>query len=148
MSLAGPGETSMASPRKPDSGFPDLLRVAALIAVGLGAGGSFALMLRAGRRTPRFLLVAFVFWVLSPFAGLAWACVVSQRWSVPTRNALYCVTLFLTLASLAIYAQLIRPPAGSPGAFVFVIVPPASWLVMTIVVSIAALTSRRRSYHS
>ena len=88
MSLEGPGETSMASPRKPDSGFLDLLRVVALIAVGVGAGGSFALMLRAGRRTPRFLLVAFVFWVLSPFAGLAWAGVVSQRWPVPTRHAL------------------------------------------------------------
>lgn len=118
----------------------------ALIAVVAGAVGSVSLMLRADQRTPRFLLVLFLIWVLSPFVALAWANVVSKRWTVLTRAALYCVTLVITLGSLAFYGELVLPPPGSPRAFVFVAVPPVSWLLMTIVVSMAALISRRLSH--
>ena len=123
----------------------DFLRTVALIATVAGAVGSIGFMLRAGERTPRFLLVIFFIWVLSPFVALAWANLVSRRWPVLTRAALYGVTLLITLGSLAFYGKLILPPAGSPRAFVFVAVPPASWLLMATVVSIAALISRRRS---
>jgi hypothetical protein len=128
-----------------EAGFLSLLRAVALIAVVAGAVGSLGLMFRADQQTPRFLLVLFVFWVLSPFVALAWANVVSKRWPVLTRAALYGVTLFITLGSLACYGELISPPPGSAGAFMFVAVPPASWLLMTLVVSMAALISRRRS---
>jgi len=127
------------------SRFLGFLRAVALGAVGAGAVGSLGLMLRADQRTPRFLLVIFVFWVLSPFVALAWANVVSKYWPVLTQAALYGVTLIITLGSVACYGKLILPPAGSPRAFVFAAVPPVSWLLMTIVVSIAALISRRRS---
>jgi hypothetical protein len=147
MSVNGSGEiTSEASRAKPDGGFPGVLRALALVAVIAGAVGSVALMLRAGQRTPRFLLVLFVIWVLSPFVALAWANMVSKRWPVLTRATLYCVTVVITLCSLAIYGGVIPPPAGSPHAFIFVAVPPASWLFMAIVVSTAALISRRLSH--
>ena len=55
------------------------LRAAAIIAAMAGAVGSVGLTLRAGRDTPRFLLVLFVIWVLSPFVALTWANVASQR---------------------------------------------------------------------
>jgi hypothetical protein len=146
MSTHGPGEiTSDASRGKPAGRLLGFLRAVALIAVAAGAVGSVGLMLRADQRTPRFLLVLFFIWVLSPFAGLAWANVVSKRWPVLTRAALYGVTLIITLGSLACYGGIVLPPPGSPRAFVFVAVPPASWLLMTIVLSIAALISRRRS---
>ena len=146
MSPDGSGEiTSLASRGRPDGGFLGRLRAVALVAVAAGAGGSLGLMLRAGRRTPRFLLVLFVIWVMSPFVALAWANMASTRWSVITRGTLHCVTIVVALASLAIYGGLVMPPAGSPGAFVFVAVPPASSLVMSIAVSIAALVSRRLS---
>jgi len=103
-------------------------------------------MLRAGRRTPRFLLVLFVFWVLSPFVALAWAHVVSKRWSVLTQATLYYATLVITLSALAIYGRVVLPPGAAPRAPVFVIVPPASWLLMAIAVLTAALISRRRSH--
>ena len=102
------------------------------------------MMLRAGRSTPSLLLVAFVVWVLSPFVALAWANMVSQRWSVLTRTTLYCVTLVVTLGSLVIYGFGLAP-AGSARAFSFVAVPPGSWLLIAVVVPIAALLSRRRS---
>jgi hypothetical protein len=146
MSLNGSGEiTSEAALGKPDGGVPGLLRVVALIAVVAGAVGSLGFMLRAGRSTPRLLLALFVVWVLSPFVALAWANQVSKRWSVLTRATLYGVTLFLSLGSLAIYGELVKRPAGSPNAFVFVAVPPASWLLMAIAVPMAALISRRLS---
>ena len=118
----------------------------ARIAVVAGAVGSVGLTLRAGRTTPRFLLFLFVIWVLSPFVALGWAHMVSRRWSVLTRATLYCVTLAITVGTLAIYGGIVLPPAGSPRAFVFVAVPPGSWLLMAIAVPIAALVSRRRRH--
>jgi hypothetical protein len=147
MSIDGPGEiTSIASRGRPDGGFLGLLRAVARIAVVAGAVGSVGLTLRAGRSTPRFLLVLFVIWVLSPFVALAWANTVSKPWPVLTRATLDCVTLVVTLGSLAIYGSVVLPPAGSPRAFVFVVVPPGSWLLVALSVPIAALVSRRLSH--
>lgn len=147
MSTNRPDEiTSDAGRERTDRGLLAVLSRLALMAVMAGAVGSVGLMLRADQRTPRFLLVLFFLWVLSPFVALAWANVVSKRWPVLTRATLYGVTILITLGSLAFYGKLVLPPAGSPRAFVFVAVPPASWLLMTIVVSIAALISRRRSH--
>ena|SRR5437867_12776959 len=127
------------------TGSTDRLRAAALLAMPVGAAGSLGFMLNAGRRTPRFLLVIFVFWVLSPFVVLAWAHMISKRWSGVTRTALYIVMLFVTLGSLAIYwNDAVRPPRAQ-AARVYVLVPPTSWLLIALVVPTAALISRRRS---
>jgi hypothetical protein len=142
----GPGEMpALVSRGRPDDGFLGLLRGVARIAVVVGAVGAVGLMLRAGRSTPRLLLALFIIWVLSPFVALAWGHMAATRWSVATRATLYCVTLVVTLGSLAIYGDVVVPPVGSPRAFVFVVVPLGSWLLMTIVVPIAALISRRLS---
>jgi hypothetical protein len=123
-----------------------LLRASSLMAVVIGAVGSVGLMLHAGHRNPSpLLLVLFTVWVLSPFAALLWANMASRRWSRAARAAVYCVTIFLTLASLAVYGNVVMHPPKSRAAFVWVVVPPASWVVLTIVISIAAVTSRRMS---
>jgi len=120
------------------------LRVAARIALVAGAVGSLALMLLAGRSTPRLLLVGFVGWILSPFVLLAWADRVSRRWSDLTRTTLYGVTLVITLGSLAIYGVVLVRSTGSPRGPAFVAVPPASWLLIAVALGIAALASRNR----
>jgi hypothetical protein len=146
MSVDGRGdERSPVVGAGSDGRFLGFLRAVAQIAMVAAAVGSLGLMLRAGRRTPRLLLVVFVFWVLSPFVALAWANMAAKRWSVPTRATFYCVTLVVALGSLALYGGLVAMPQGSAPAFVFVAVPPASWLLTAIVVPIAALLSRRRS---
>ena len=98
---------------------------------------------------PRLTNSRMVSRVISPFVALLSANIVSKCWSAVTRTALYCVTLVVTLGSLATYGELvvIRPP-GSANAFLFVAVPPASWVFMTIVVPMAALVSRRLSRRS
>ena len=145
--MNGRGEmTSEVSRGTPERRFLGLLRVAALIAVLAGAAASLGLMLHAGRRNDsRILLVLFAIWVLSPFMALVLANVVSKRWSVLTRATLYSLTLVLTLGSLAIYGDVALGPPRAKTAFVFVVVPPASFLLIAIVVPIAALISGKLS---
>ena len=122
------------------------LRTAALIAVLAGAVGSVGLLLRATNRNPSQLLVLLlVLWVVSPFVALMWASIVSTRWSVLTRVTLYGVMLVVPVGCLAIYVADALWPRTSPGPFVFIPVPPASWLFSALVVLAAALMSGRRS---
>jgi hypothetical protein len=122
-----------------------VLRTAALVAVPAGAVGSVGLMLHAGRHNPsRILLALFTLWVISPFIALASANALLKRWPVHARAALHSVMLIVTLGSLAIYADVALGPPRAKTAAVFVVVPPSSWLVTAIVVSIAALVSHRR----
>jgi len=142
---------SKESQEKPEAGFLCVLRAAALIALLVGAVGSVGLMLHAGRRkdSPRLLLALFAIWVLAPFVALALANIVSKGWSVITRATLYRVMMVLTLGHWP-YTEMLhwdRSPRAKT-AFVFVVVPPASWLLIATVVSIAALISRRLSHRS
>ena len=122
-----------------------LLRTTALIAVLVGATGTVVLFFRASEHTPPLLVVLFMIWLLSPFVILGWANVISKRWSVLTQAALYCVTLVIALASLAIYGNVIVITRhGAPKAAPFVVVAPASFLLTAIVVSIAARVSSRQ----
>ena len=114
-----------------------------------GAIGTVVLFLRVAlaQRTPPMLMVLFIVWLLSPFAVLAWAHLASRRWSVETRTALHGVTVVIALASLAIYGNLIAiTPPGAPKAAPFVVVAPTSWLVIAIVVPLAAWASARRRH--
>ena len=145
MSISGQGETSDVSRGGPEGGFLGVLRVAALIAAVIGAGGSGGLLLRAGQRTPRPLLVLMAIWVVAPFMALVLANTVSRRWPLLTRLTLYSVTLIVTLSSLAIYGNDALRPRKAQAAFVYVAVPPASWLLAAIVVPMAAFMSGRLS---
>ena len=116
-----------------------VLRTAALIALPAGATGSIGFMLRAGHRSPsRVLLILFAIWVLSPFVALVFATIVSKDWSVLTRTTLHGVMLILTVSSLAIYGDVALGPPRAKTAFAFVVVPPVSWLLIAITISIAA----------
>ena len=126
------------------SRFLDRLRATALIAVLAGAAGSIGLWFHASQHPPVLIVVLFVIWVLSPFAALLLADAGSKRWSVLTRAALYSVMLVVTLGSLGIYGDDAMGHRTAKAAFVYVMVPPASWLLIAIVVPIAALVSRRR----
>ena len=138
--------TPEASSVTAEPGLLALTRRAALIAVLAGAAGSLGLMFRAGRRqNSKILLLLFAIWVLSPFVALVRANVVSKRWPILIRAALYSVMLVLTLGSLAIYGEVAFGYATAKVGFVFLVVPLASWLLIAIVVAIAALISSRVS---
>lgn len=120
------------------------LRTMARGAVVAGAAGSVGLMAVAGH-PPIFLRVIFVVWVLSPFVMLALADRIWGRWPDSTRTVLHVLAIIIAAGSLAIYGfRVWRPPASTP-AFVFVMVPPLSWLLIATVASFVAFTSRQRS---
>jgi hypothetical protein len=146
MSITGPSQMSAkANKRRPDGGFFGVLRVVARIAVMVGAVGAVGLMLWVGRRNPsRILLGLFVIWDLSPFMALLLADMVSKRWSVITRAALHLVMLVIALSSLVLYGDVVWRPRPQP-AFLFIVVPLGSWLLLMIAVTIAAFISGRLS---
>ncbi len=128
-----------------DGEFLRPLRAAALAALLAGAAGSVALLALAGRHAPPVLWAPFLVWVLSPFVILLFAERILKRWPLPTRGALYGVMLAVAVGSLAVYIDDAFGHRRPQAAFVYVAVPPASWLLIAIVLAIAALVSRRRS---
>ena len=139
------GDDEMTARTSADGGFLNLLHAVALTAVVAGAVGSVGLMFWVGHRNPsRVLLGLFAIWDLSPFMALLLADMVSKRWSFISRVTLYGVMLILTLGSLALYGDVVWRPRPQP-AFLFLVVPLGSWLLMTIAIPIAALISGRLS---
>lgn len=138
--------TSEARPVKTHGGFLRLLRTLAHIVVLIGAVGSVGFTLRAGQRNPsRLLVVLFVIWVLSPFIAMLFGNFMFRDGPMLTRATLHSVALILSLVSLAIYGQVALGPPRAKTAFAFVVVPPLSWLLMALAVSVAAFISHRRS---
>lgn len=149
MSVFRRGEgTAKVSPERPKGRFLGPLRTTALVAVMAGAVGSVGLTLHAGRHSPRILLVLFAAWVLFPFVALLITSVVSRRWPLLTQATLYGVMLVVTMGSLAIYGNVALGGATTNPTPTFVLVPPASCLLIAIAISLAALMARRRTRRS
>lgn len=124
------------------------LRTIALIVMLVGAVGSLGIMFYTGRNNKSvLLLLLFAIWVLSPFIALLVANMISKRWPVFTRAILYWLMLFLTIGSLVSYSGVLSPPGTKP-AFVFLVFPLISWLIMVIIIPIATSLSRRLSRRS
>lgn len=120
------------------------MRVAALIVTVTGAIGSVGFMLRVGNRNPSGLLIAlFVIWVLSPFVALILAHIASSRWATLTRATLYILMLVLPLVSLTLYGDVALGPSRPTPAFRFLVIPGASWLLIAMLLPIAAFLSGR-----
>ena len=122
-------------------------RLAVLIALGGGAAGSLGSFLHAAERVgaPWLVLILIGLWVLSPFGALALAHVMPTRWAALTRAAIDVVTIVVGVVSSVIYAATAFG-AGRPKTSIFVIVAPASWLLIAIVVATAAIIARRRRH--
>jgi hypothetical protein len=120
------------------------LRLTALIALVIGAVGSIGLWIRAAQHPPPLIIVLFVVWVLSPFVVLGIGHVVAKRWAPSTQTALYWVTLLVTVASIAIYAHDAVAHRTTHPAFVYVAVPPASWLASAVALGAGAWIAKRK----
>jgi hypothetical protein len=120
------------------------LRVTALIALVVGAVGSIGLWINAAKHPPPLLIVLFVVWVLSPFVVLGIGHVAAKRWASSTQMALYWVTLLVTLASIAIYADDAVTHRTAHRAAVYVVVPPASWAATAVAIGLGAWIAKRK----
>jgi len=113
----------------------------AIIFAFIGAMGSLYFMFRAGRNQKSILLmVLFTGWVLSPFLGMLWASKTSNRWVIPARESIYWLMIILAIGSLVAYSGALLP-SGTKTAFIFLVAPFTSWVVIVI----GILISRRLS---
>jgi hypothetical protein len=118
------------------------LRTVALVFVSAGAIGSLYFMLNASRHQKSIFLIAFfTAWILSPFVGFFITDKFSRRWTVTARAFLYWLIIILTIGSLAAYSGAFNTPT-TKNAFVFIIIPLISWVLIATVILIARRRSR------
>jgi predicted alpha/beta-fold hydrolase len=123
-----------------------LLRKAGLLAILIGGVGSVFLTLYTGRRNPSALLMAaFAIWVLLPFVALAAADAMSTNWSAVTRTVLYALMFVTAIDTLGTYGYVAFGPPRPQPAFWFLVVPPASLLLIAILLRIVAGIGKSRS---
>lgn len=115
------------------------VRTAIFIVLLFGVIGSLYFVINAGRNSNAILLQGlFVVWVVSPFVGFLNANLISKQWTLLSRKAIYGLTVIITIGSLVFYSGASSTPQ-TKNAFVFLIVPLLSWLLLII----AILTTRK-----
>ena len=101
-------------------------------------------MLFASRENRHYEITAlFIVWVAAPFVLLWVADRASKHWPRLVNTTLSWLMLLVACVTLAAYVRrIVRPPAAQ-AAFVFVLVPPMSWLVIALALGIAFLIAKR-----
>ena len=125
-----------------------VLRVAALIALAVGTVGSVALMLRTSPNMPSLNIVLIGLWVISPFVLLALGDFLAPRWPLLHRPTIHVLALVLVIVALSVYQSVAFGPPRPKPAFLFVLIPPISWLAIATGLGVAALVSRKRRVRS
>jgi hypothetical protein len=119
------------------------LRIAALAFATIGAIGSLYFMFSAGRDNPSIILMGlFAAWVLAPFAGLLIIDQISNRLKLINRVALHWLIIFLSIGSLISYSGALLP-SDTKAAFIFLVFPFASWILIGLVFLIMWKTSAK-----
>lgn len=118
------------------------LRTTVLIELLFGAAGSLYFVINAGRNNNSILLRGlFVVWVLSPFVAFLITNSISKRWSLLTRKTIYFLMLIVTVGSLVGYSGAFNTPQ-TKNAFVFLIIPLLSWILLIMAILITRRLSR------
>src|SRR4051812_3592057 len=124
-----------------------MTQTAALLVI-LGGACALGLLLFSAQHTqhtPLVLTVIMAGWVLAPFVALAVANALSANWPSTTQRTLHRVMVVIALGSLAVYVDDAVTHRAAKPAFVYVVVPLASYLLAAIALTIAALSGKRRS---
>jgi hypothetical protein len=125
------------------SSYNNLLQKSALAALLAGVIGSLHFMFSADRNQKSIILIAlFTGWVLSPFLGLYVASGIFKQWSSRNRRSLYILMIVIAIGSLISYSGLWVPPGTKP-AFIFLVNPLVSWLLLVTFIMIV----RKSDHH-
>lgn len=110
-----------------------LSTIAASVTIA-GGIGSLLFTLYAGRHNQSSLLVMlFVIWVTSPFAGLLWISYPFRKNAKGLRSVFYVLMITISVCSLIAYSGILIP-TGTKNAFLFLVFPLLSWFVIIIAV--------------
>jgi lipopolysaccharide export LptBFGC system permease protein LptF len=108
------------------------LRTISLAMTIIGIMGSLVLMTHAGRHNRSILLILlFTGWVSSPFLALL-ITYFSNHWPDSHRVHLYVLMIVIAFGSLIVYSGAFGIHGPHP-AFVFMIIPLVSWLLIGII---------------
>jgi hypothetical protein len=103
---------------------------------------SLILVINAGRNNSSILLQAlFIIWVFSPFVVILFVNKLSKVWKAKIQFWFYWVTIFLTGISIIAYSGILTPQNTKP-AFIFLVFPFLSWLLILIFILVAKKLSR------
>ena len=124
-----------------------LLQTMAMVVAIVGAIGSLYFMFKAGRNQKSILLISlFAVWLLSPFVGLFLAAKISNRRKIPARALIYWLLIILSIGSLVAYSGILAS-SGTKGAFIFLVAPFTSWVIIVIILLIWWKTFQSKQRH-
>src|SRR5471030_2604665 len=125
----------------------NILRTVAIIIVLVGAAITLYFVMQAGASNKSVLLLSlFIIWDFSPFAALLAANSVFKHRAVVVRVTLYILMFVIAIGSPVFYWH-ISGLSGPSRTGPFLIVPILSWLLMIIILPLAAAFARRRQNH-
>ena len=120
-------------------------QTAARLAILIGGIGSFGLMIhRGGRGVSLILWIVMTTWVLAPFAALELGRRVAARWAIVRRGALNVLIAIVAAGSLGVYIVDAVTPLNPKAAFVYVVVPLVSWILIAATVLISWLSFKEK----
>jgi hypothetical protein len=118
-------------------------RVFTRLVVLSGIVVSLSLMFYTGRSNESLLLMSmFTAWVVSPFMALLGASLVSAGWNRRAQITLHLLMWALTLVSTVLYTGRLNPSGARP-AFLFIVIPLISWLIMIVLYLQARRSSKQ-----
>jgi hypothetical protein len=124
---------------------PRYLQIVSLAILLIGSIASVVLVMYAGRHNTSVLLnILFSGWVLSPFIGFLIANRISGKWHILTRTILSWMMILITFVSLLGYCGILRL-SGTKPAFIFLIIPFVSWILIVAEIGISSMISRKLS---
>ena len=111
------------------------------------AAGAGACLLHAFRvnATPLALRLMMTAWVLAPFAVFLLADRTASRWPPLVRGSLRRGSILAAIVTVGVYAIDAVRPFSRRAAAIYVIVPPASLLLVLAMVGIVVVAGRGRS---
>jgi hypothetical protein len=131
----------MAHPVSSDNQF---LPIIAPVLTVMAAFASIYFMARASQHQQSiFLISAFTFWVLSPFAGLLWINKISASWSSHRKSRIHWLMIIMTIISVIVYSQGLKPQNAKP-AFTFLVFPFVSLVMIIAFFFLSRTTSAKK----
>ena len=122
-----------------------ILRKTAFTAALVATIVSVGLMLRACRFNDSGVALALIaVWILSPMIALVLAEVVAKRWLIFGRATVHGLMLVVALGSVIIYGMDVFIPLSPRKGFPYALVPALSWLLIAIVLAVAAFRTHAR----
>jgi ABC-type Mn2+/Zn2+ transport system permease subunit len=123
-----------------------ILRTTAFTTALIATIVSVALMLRACRFNASGVALALIaVWILSPMLALVGIEAVAKRWSYFRRATPYRLMLAVASGSVMVYGADLLVPLSPRAGFPYALVPAVSWLLIVIVLVLAAIRTRARA---